>query len=78
MQDQTNAPRTQASAVEQEKADRAKLPLRPKHAWSIQTKLQLEGRTRDLAMLNPAMDSKLRGCDVVSIRGRGCRCLRDD
>src|ERR1044072_4916046 len=46
----------------------AKPPLRPKHVWSIRTKLQIEGRARDLAMFNLAMDSKLRGCDVVAIR----------
>jgi hypothetical protein len=34
--------------------------------WSIRTKLQLERRTRDL--FNFAIDSKLRGCDVVAIR----------
>jgi hypothetical protein len=34
------------------------------HVWSIRTKLQVEGRTRDLAMFNLAIDSKLRGCDV--------------
>src|SRR5438477_4313937 len=45
-----------------------KPPLRPKHVWSIRTKLQLEGRTRDLAMFNLAIDSKLRGCDVVSLK----------
>src|SRR5436309_3904012 len=45
-----------------------KPPLRPKHVWSIRTKLQMEGRTRDLAMFNLAIDSKLRGCDVVAIR----------
>jgi hypothetical protein len=45
----------------------AKPPLRPKHVWSIRTKLQIEGRARDLAMLNLAIDSKLRGCDVVAI-----------
>jgi hypothetical protein len=43
-------------------------PLRPKHVWSIRTKLQIEGRARDLAMFNLAIDSKLRGCDVVAIR----------
>jgi hypothetical protein len=42
--------------------------LRPKHVWSIRTKLQIAGRTRDLAMFNLAIDSKLRGCDVVSLR----------
>ena len=46
----------------------AKPPLRPKHVWSIRTKLQIEGRTRDLAMFNLAVDSKLRGCDVVALK----------
>ena len=48
-----------------------KPPLRPKHVWSIRTRLQVEGwrgRTRDLAMFNLAIDSKLRGCDVVAIK----------
>jgi hypothetical protein len=54
--------------VEQGKADRSKPPLRPKHIWSIRTKLQIEGRARNLAMFNLAIDSKLRGCDVVVIR----------
>jgi len=46
----------------------AKPPLRPKHVWSIRTKLQVEGRTRDLALFNLAIDSKLRGCDVVALK----------
>jgi integrase len=46
----------------------AKPPLRPKHVWSIRTRLLVEGRTRDLAMFNLAIDSKLRGCDVVAIK----------
>ena len=46
----------------------AKPPLRSKHVWSIRTRLQVEGRTRDLAMFNLAIDSKLRGCDVVAIK----------
>jgi integrase len=46
----------------------AKPPLRPKHVWSIRTKLQVAGRTRDLAMFNLAIDSKLRGCDVVALK----------
>src|SRR4030081_1081985 len=46
----------------------AKPPLRPKHVWSIRTKLQLQGRKRDLAMFNLAIDSKLRGCDVVALK----------
>ncbi len=46
----------------------AKPPLRTKHVWAIRTKLQVGGRTRDLAMFNLAIDSKLRGCDVVSLK----------
>ena len=46
----------------------AKPPLRPKHVWSIRTKLQIEGNMRDLAMFNLAIDSKLRGCDVVALK----------
>src|SRR4029453_7190741 len=46
----------------------AKPPLRSKHVWSSRTRLHVEGRTRDLAMFNLAIDSKLRGCDVVALR----------
>src|SRR2546427_6616925 len=46
----------------------AKPPLRPKHVWSIRTKLQIADRKRDLAMFNLAIDSKLRGCDVVALK----------
>jgi integrase len=46
----------------------AKPPLRPKHVWSIRTRLLVEERTRDLAMFNLAIDSKLRGCDVVALK----------
>ena len=45
-----------------------KPPLRAKHVWSIRTKLQELGRTMDLALFNLAIDSKLRGCDVVSLK----------
>jgi integrase len=46
----------------------ARPPLRPKHVWSIRSKLQLEKRTRELAMFNLAIDSKLRACDLVCVR----------
>jgi integrase len=46
----------------------AKPPLRPSHVWSIRTKLQMADRKRDLALFNLALDSKLRGCDVVALR----------
>ena len=46
----------------------AKPPLRAAHVWAIRTKLQIEARMRDPAMFNLAIDSKLRGCDVVAVR----------
>lgn len=45
-----------------------KPPLRPGQVWLIRAKLQLERRTRDLALFNLAIDSKLRGCDLVALR----------
>jgi hypothetical protein len=45
----------------------AKPPLRPKHVWAIRTRLMIEGRSRDLAMFNLAIDSKLRGGDLVAL-----------
>src|ERR1700704_2502273 len=69
MQDQVNAaPAPRRVPWKKERRTGAKPPLRPKHVWSIRTKLQIEGRARDLAMFNLAIDSKLRGCDVVAIR----------
>jgi hypothetical protein len=47
----------------------AKPPLRPKHVWPIRTKLQIDHQLRDLALFNLAIDSTLRGCDVVAIKG---------
>ena len=46
----------------------SKPPLRIKNVWSIRTKLQVDGRLRDLAMFNLAIDSKMRGCDVDTLR----------
>ena len=45
-----------------------KRPLKPKDVWAIRIRLQLEGRKRDLALFNLAIDSKLRGCDLVSVQ----------
>jgi integrase len=45
-----------------------KPPLKPKHIWAIRTRLRHDGRVRDLAMFNIAIDSKLRGCDLVKLR----------
>ena len=63
MLDQVNATPTPHKRLpwNKRKLTGAKPPLRPKHVWSIRTKLQIEGRVRDLAMFNLAIDSKLRG-----------------
>lgn len=45
-----------------------KPPLQARHVWAIRTRLQLAERKRDLALFNLAIDSKLRGCDVVSLK----------
>ncbi|MCB1797700.1 MAG: tyrosine-type recombinase/integrase [Gammaproteobacteria bacterium] len=47
-----------------------KPPLKPKDIWAIRFHLQTEHQIRDLAMFNLAIDSKLRGCDLVSRRVR--------
>jgi hypothetical protein len=45
-----------------------KRPLRPKEVWAIRVRLQLGDRKRDLALFNLAIDSKLPGCDLVSLQ----------
>jgi hypothetical protein len=45
-----------------------KRPLKPKGVWAIRVRLQLEERRRDLALFNLALDSKLRGCDLVRLQ----------
>jgi integrase len=70
MQDDTNSERPILKRIPWNKGKLigAKPPLRQKHVWAIRTKLQIEQRTRDLAMFNLAIDSKLRGCDVVALK----------
>ena len=45
-----------------------KPPLKLKEIWAIRIRLQLANRIRDLALFNLAIDSKLRGCDLVKLR----------
>jgi len=45
-----------------------KPPLKPKQVWAIRLHLQREKRLRDLAMFDLAIDSKLRGCDLVRMK----------
>ena len=47
-----------------------KLLLKPKDIWAIRIHLQNARRVRDLAMFNLAIDSKLRGCDLVNLHVR--------
>ena len=47
-----------------------KPPLKAKEIWAIRIRLQLAKSTRDLALFNLGLDSKLRGCDVVNLRVR--------
>jgi hypothetical protein len=39
-----------------------------KEIWAIRIRLQLAERTRELALFNLVIDSKLRGCDLVQLR----------
>lgn len=45
-----------------------KPPLKLKEIWAIRIRLQLAKKTRELALFNLAIDSKLRGCDLVALR----------
>jgi len=47
-----------------------KPPLKPKDIWAIRIYLQNAQAARDLAMFNLAINSKLRGCDLVSLHVR--------
>jgi integrase len=47
-----------------------KPPLKPREIWAIRIHLQNAHKVRDLAMFNLAIDSKLRGCDLVNLRFR--------
>ena len=42
-----------------------KLPIKPKPVWAIRVRLELAENNRDLALLNMAIDSALRGCDLL-------------
>jgi integrase len=47
-----------------------KAPLKLKEIWSIRVRLQLKGDSRQLALFDLAIDSKLRACDLVGLRVR--------
>jgi site-specific recombinase XerC len=45
-----------------------KRPLLRKHVWAIRVRLEIAENHRDLALFNLAIDSKLRGCDLVKLK----------
>ena len=45
-----------------------KAPLKLRDIWAIRIRLQMDNRLRDLALFNLAIDSKLKGCDLVKLR----------
>ncbi len=48
----------------------AKRPLKPKEIWAIRFMLDQDHRVRDRALFDLAIDSKLRGCEIVKIKNR--------
>lgn len=47
-----------------------KAPFKPKDIWALRVRFQMEDRLRELALFNLGIDSKLRGCDLVSLKVR--------
>jgi len=47
-----------------------KAPFKLKDIWALRVRLQMQGRVRELALLNLGIDSKLRGCDLVALKVR--------
>lgn len=47
-----------------------KAPLRLRDIWAIRVRLQIGEKTRDLALFDLAIDSKLRACDLTKLRVR--------
>jgi hypothetical protein len=45
-----------------------KPPLKLKEVWEIRIRLQLSNNLWELALFNLAIDSKLRGCDLVKLK----------
>jgi integrase len=45
-----------------------KSPLKLKDIWAIRIRLQLNNKLRDLTLLNLAIDSKLRACDLTKLK----------
>jgi integrase len=64
-----------SSAVHREPWNKGKIvgqkaPFKIKDIWALRVRLQMESRVRELALFNLGIDSKLRGCDLVSLKVR--------
>ena len=57
-------------ALEQGPTDRPEPPLKLREVWTVRTRLQMAGNIREIALFNLAIDSKLRGCDLVRLMVR--------
>ena len=66
----TNTPATTREPWNRGKLVGQKAPLKLKEIWAIRVRLQLSKNLRDLALFDLAIDSKLRGCDLVNLRVR--------
>ena len=67
--------RSNANAVHRKPWNKGKIvgqkaPFKLKDIWALRVRLQMESRVRELALFNLGIDSKLRRCDLVSLRVR--------
>lgn len=65
---QSDQPRMSGTPWNRGRLVGAKLPLKPKHVWALRFHLHREKQIRDLAMFDLAIDSKLRGCDLIKLK----------
>lgn len=66
----TSAPSAHSEPWNKGKIVGQKAPFKIRDIWAIRVRLQMQARLRELALFNLGLDSKLRGCDLVSLRVR--------
>ena len=49
---------------------KAPFKVKVKDIWALRVRLQMQSRVRELALFNLGIDSKLRGCNLVSLKVR--------
>ena len=67
----SNPQNEQSSPWNKGKRTGQKPPLKLQEIWAIRIRLQIDRKTRDLALFNLAIDSKLRSCDLLALKVRG-------